>query len=710
MAGGLARAALALVLTLFWALATPALAQNQLSGSPEEPASSSSSSSEFDPPPDLGKGNNDGVGATGTAETEARPGTDSGAQSVPTFGGFDTSGRGERVVSFDSDVTIGTDGALTVRETIVVNVQGNVFKRGILRDFPTDYRDRMGNRTRVRFDVQTVTRDGKDEPYARESLSNGVRLRVGDADVYLEHGLHTYVITYQTNRQIGFFEGFDELYWNVTGNGWDMAIDKATATIHLPPGASVVQSAYYPGPQGAAEKNARETRTGGGTIRYETTRPLSNYEGLTVAVAFTKGIVQPPSSAEEAENFLMDNAATGAALIGLIGLALYFGYAWWKFGRDPQRGAIIPLFEPPKNFAPATTRFVQRMGYDRKAFAAALVDMAVKGYLKISEESGTYTLTRTGKSEDETGLAKGEKALAQKLFAGGSSIALKNSNHTTVQSAIGALQTKLRTEDEGVYFKTNRGWFWGGIAILALSAILTALLSDASAEMLPLLLPIGAFSVALAFLSHRAYVAWLGISGPGFRIFNIIGALFSTFFAVVLLLVVAIGLFSFPDDLLPKAAMVALVIQGILAFVFYRLLKAPTVAGQKIRDQIEGFKMFLGTAEQHRLEMLHPPHVTPEVFEKYLPYAIALDVENEWSKKFEAEAAAAGMDTSRTYSPGWYSGSSFSRLGTTGFVSAVGTAVASAAASAAVAPGSRSGSGGGGFSGGGGGGGGGGGW
>jgi hypothetical protein len=677
--------------------ASVALAQNRLSGSPpaDEPS--------FGDAP----GKSESRDSTGSATTSAE------TPSIPSFGDFNPGAAegGERVTGFDSDITVGTDGTLTVRETITVNVQGNRFKHGIFRDFPTDYRDRLGNRTRVRFDVDSVTRDGRDEPYTTESLSNGRRVRIGSADVFLDSGLHTYVLTYRTNRQIGFFEAFDELYWNVNGLGWEFTIDKVSATLHLPLGARVIQTSYYTGREGETGKAAREERIDDRTIRFVTTSPLGNYEGLTIAVAFTKGIVAPPSSAEEAQSFLMDNASTGAALIGLIALALYFGYAWWKFGKDPDRGTIVPLFEPPKNFSPATTRFVQRMGYDRKAFAAALINMAVKGYLRVSEEGSSYTLTRTGKSEEASQLASGEKALALKLFAGRNEIELKNSNHATVQSAISALQTKLRTEDEGVYFVTNRGWFWGGVAILALSGAAAALLSDASAESLPVLFPIGAVSVGVAFLTHRAWQSWVGVSGPGFRAFSLIGAVFWTIVAAILTLILVGGLFSISDAVFPKMAMIALVIQGILAFVFYRLLKAPTVAGQKIRDQIEGFKMFLGTAEQHRLEVLHPPHVTPEVFEKYLPYAIALDMENQWSKKFEAEAAAAGIDTTRGgYTPGWYSGHSFSRLGTTGFVSAVGTAVASAAASAAVAPGSRSGSGGGGFSGGGGGGGGGGGW
>jgi uncharacterized membrane protein len=154
-----------------------------------------------------------------------------------------------------------------------------------------------------------------------------------------------------------------------------------------------------------------------------------------------------------------------------------------------------------------------------------------------------------------------------------------------------------------------------------------------------------------------------------------------------------------------------LIVGGAAAYVFYHLLKAPTLAGARIRDQVDGFRIFLDTAEKDRLERLNPPAVTPQVFEKFLPYAIALDCENSWSRKFEQEAAAAGMAPQQGgYVPIWYSGSSFGRLGTAGFASALGASMAIAAASASTAPGSSSGSGGGGFSGGGGGGGGGGGW
>ena len=78
----------------------------------------------------------------------------------------------------------------------------------------------------VGFEVIEVQRNGRSEPYALESLSNGTRIRIGDKDVFLiGSGIHVYEITYRTTRQIGFFENYDELYWNVTGNGWTFAID-----------------------------------------------------------------------------------------------------------------------------------------------------------------------------------------------------------------------------------------------------------------------------------------------------------------------------------------------------------------------------------------------------------------------------------------------------------------------------------------------------
>jgi uncharacterized membrane protein len=149
----------------------------------------------------------------------------------------------------------------------------------------------------------------------------------------------------------------------------------------------------------------------------------------------------------------------------------------------------------------------------------------------------------------------------------------------------------------------------------------------------------------------------------------------------------------------------------LVALAFY-VLKAPTVQGRKVMDEIEGFKQYLGVAEEDRLNYLHPPEKTPELFERYLPYAVALEVENAWADRFAgvlAAAAAAGVATAA-----WYAGDRFSDSDWGNFANRVGDSLASTVASASTAPGSSgngsSGSGGGGSSGGGGGGGGGSGW
>jgi uncharacterized membrane-anchored protein len=337
--------------------------------------------------------------------------------------------------------------------------------------------------------------------------------------------------------------------------------------------------------------------------------------------------------------------------------------------------------------------------------------MAVKGYLKIAEHSGVYTLTRTGRNVKETGLQSTEAAIARELFGARDEIDLKNTNHTTVSRAITALREALKREDEGVYFVSNKGWFFSGLAIMVVSGIAAAMLSDDPAPAGFILVWLAAWTAGTAHLLLQVYGAWGSvINGPGSRILNFFGALFTTAFALPFAAGLIFGVF-FLGAILPPLVVGAVAAQGILATVFYRLLKAPTLAGAKIRDQIDGFRMFLVTAEQKRLEILHPPQVTPEVFEKFLPYAIALDAENAWSHIFEAEAAKAATGPADThYTPGWYSGPSLGRLSTASFASGIGAAVATATAAAATAPGSSSGSGGGGSSGGGGGGGGGGGW
>jgi hypothetical protein len=610
----------------------------------------------------------------------------------------------ERITDFSSAIRVAQTGALTITETISVNAEGYAIRHGIFRDFPTVYADKDGRRVHVGFDVLSVALDGQDEPYSVAAIPGGERVRIGDPKAVLPPGPHRFTLTYATDRQIRFFTDYDELYWNVTGNFWAFPIDQAEAVVELPRGAQIAQFAAYTGAAGAVAQNAQGEKISDSAIRFSTTAPLGPQEGLTIAVGFSKGAVLPPSPEELRRDFLRDNAAAITAMAGVLLMLVYFAAVGMEVAGQPPRGTIVPLFAPPRDFSPAAVRFVHRMGYDRKAYAASLVDMAVKGYLKIAQCDDAYTLTRTGRSEAEAGLAHGEAAIAAKLFEDGDAILLKQVNHEAISRSISALKISLASEYERVYFVTNLHWFLGGMAMFALTAFASGVLCD-DPRAGGCIVWIAGACFATAVLLQRTWEAWVGMAGPGSRLANGWRAFVLSGLSVPFALAWMVGLFRLQRSV-PLPVTMALSIGAIAAYAFYHLLKHPTLLGAKIFDEIDGFKLFLVTAEKDRLEALNPPNVTPELFEKFLPYAIALDCETQWSRKFEAEAEAAGLAQGAAgghYTPGWYSGGAFEGFGAAGFAAGLGASMASAAATA-------SGSGGGGASGGGGGGGGGGGW
>src|SRR5207249_1649530 len=283
-------------------------------------------------------------------------------------------GAVERILDFVSDVRVERNGDLVVTETIAVQAEGQEIRRGIYRDFPTTYhRPRDGSQVIVGFQVLAVTRDGNPEDYSLENFNNGVRVRIGSANRLINNCRHEYAIKYITTRQIGFFQDFDELYWNATGNGWNFVIDRAEARITLPEAVPFRQSAFYTGPQGATGRDASVVEQRPGRIVFRTTRPLSPHNGLTVAAAWDKGVVTPPSAAEEARWWLADNLAVPVAVAGLALLLSFYYFAWLRVGRDPPRGTIIPLFGPPTGMSAAATRYVLNLGFDQRCFTAAIV-------------------------------------------------------------------------------------------------------------------------------------------------------------------------------------------------------------------------------------------------------------------------------------------------------------------------------------------------
>lgn len=614
----------------------------------------------------------------------------------------------ERITDFVSAATVNADASLTVHETITVVAEGVEIRRGIFRDFPTTYMDAHGQRVTVGFEVQGITRDGQAEPYVLEPIGNGTRIRIGNKDVFLNYGPHTYGITYRTTRQIGFFAKYDELYWNVTGNAWDLPIEHARAEIRLPQGADILQHKEYTGYQGQGGDDARVISASGNFFEAETTRALAPKEGFTVAVGWQKGILAPPSETQQWRWWIFDNAGLFALALGLITSAAYFLFAWARVGRDPARGTVIPLFTPPQGLSPAAMRYVMRYGADNKGFAAALVGLAVKGRLKIADDDSSYAITKLSAATSAPALTASEKALYDSLPQG--TTALRQVNHTRVQAAKSTLETALKGEYDGTVFLRNLGWFAGGLAISIACLIAGGLLLPAD-EGVPGLFAIIWMGVWWSAIIGFGWATLKGLMG-GRGMWQKISSLGRLLFLVPFIgagVIAPVMMFSQGGSspvlymLLATAALL-----GVLNVVFYHLLRAPTESGRKLMDQIEGFRLYLSTAEEERLNMLNPPEKTPELFERYLPYALALDCENEWNAKFAAVLAAAAA--AGAAGPIWYSGRNWNYGNTGGFTDSLGRSLAASTAAASSAPGRVSGSGGGGYSGGGGGGGGGGGW
>jgi uncharacterized membrane protein YgcG len=300
-------------------------------------------------------------------------------------------------------------------------------------------------------------------------------------------------------------------------------------------------------------------------------------------------------------------------------------------------------------------RYLMRMDYDDECFGAAVLNLAVKGYLRIEQDAGvlgfgqTFTLIREPKPSGQA-LSADEQALYGGLFAAGDRLVLKQEHYRVVGAARRAHYHSLKSQYSTGFFHINGGWHFLGIVISVLVLVMAIMLPGASEN----------------------WPAW-HLSTP-----------------------------------LGRATM-AMALAGILLNgLFGWLLKAPTPKGQAAMDHIRGFKMYLSVAEGEELKRVTapPPPLTPQLFESCLPAALALDVEQKWAERF-ADALAIQAPN---YQPAWYSGPGFNARNLGGFSSSLGSSLKSAISSSSTAPGSKSGSGGGGRSGGGGGGGGGGGW
>ena len=550
----------------------------------------------------------------------------------------------ERITNYDVTIDVQQDADFIVTESISVISEGRKIRRGIFRDLPRFKLDE-GAKIPYQYKILSITRNGKREPFSRQSDGNAKQIRIGDPDYFLRRGKHDYVITYEVKNEVRYFDDFDEVYWNAIGTYWDFPIDKGKARIRFPQSIAPLEINCYTGRYGSSESKCQMSRDGQ-TFKVEALQPLKRREGMAVSIKFNKGIIDPPSQADKNMLWWFKHGALALLALSFVGLFFYYYRMWDKVGRDPQKDPVFARYEPPQGYSPAAVHHVMYKGFrGNKALIATLLYLAVNKHIRMDSSKSETTLNLLGRGADKSSLSYEQSALINTLFERNTEMHLGKKSNMTFTNAYMDFRRRVGKKYGKDYFRWN-----GGFTILGIILSVVAIIA--------------------------AFTQFYGNN--------------SDYFFIVL---------------------AALIAMNIL-FIF--LMPAPTKKGQKIRSEIEGFKLYLEMAEKQQLNARkdvlsgQEPPMTKERYETFLPYAIALDVEKPWSKYFEKVLP----EEAKEYSPSWghVSGPNIGSIG--GINRSLESNLNSGVSRAMPQSSSSSGgsSGGGGFSGGGGGGGGGGGW
>ncbi|MBI4572795.1 MAG: DUF2207 domain-containing protein, partial [candidate division NC10 bacterium] len=540
--------------------------------------------------------------------------------------------RSLTIESFEAGIVVNTDGTIGITEIIRPRFVGSW--NGIYRTIPIEYRTPQGLNYTLFLDILTVTDDaGRPLKYeqSRERHYRKVKIWVPGAT----NATRTVVLRYLVHNGLKFFAEHDELYWNVTGDEWQAPIHAASARIELPPQVTGLRAVAFTGVYGSREQAAR-VELGMSDVTLRMLRRLNFREGLTVAVGWDPGVVHRPGLLARAVLVLRSNWAFCIPL----GVFVVMFWLWTIRGRDPRRRPIAPQYEPPEGLTPAELGTLVDNSPDMRDITATLVDLAVRGFLQIQEHEekkllGLRTtreyLFSTRKSVDAwEDLRPHERALLESLFAGGARDSVESSE---LENTFFARLPRIRDRIFGRLLERRY------------------------------------YSQRPDKVKH-VYV-FAGVS-VGFLV--VVGGVF---------LSVSLGQS-------PLSAIAAGVLSAAIAVGFGWFMPARTLRGARVLEGVLGFEEFLTRVEGDRLRRMTK---TPELFEKYLPYAMALGVEKNWAKAFEGIYREP---------PDWYRGGDFQTFNARSFASDLGHM--SSRTSEAMASSPRS-SGGSGFSGGGGGGG-----
>ena len=491
-----------------------------------------------------------------------------------------------KIQKFSAEIFVQSDAAVDVTETIEANFIGAW--HGLYRTIPVEYVTPQGFNYTLFVKLHGAA-DAAGQPLKVETSRDRHYLKwkiyVDDAN----DAVRTIVLHYRVSNGLKFFEDHDELYWNVTGDEWDVPVENASAQILLPTGVTGIRALDFTGAYGSRAQNA-EVVTSANRVDVTMQRPLAFHEGLTVVVGWDKGFVQEPGRSELVQQFLVSNWP----LFFPIPVFFIMFWLWYTHGRDPRVGPIAVQYQPPEGMTPAEAGALVDDAANMRDITATIVDLAVRGFLTIEEQdkphmmglysNKEYVFHRKKDPNQWQGLKSHELLLLAGMF----------DNGMTSQVELSQLQNRFYKNLPPI----REGIFEG--------------------------------LIERGYFQHRpdmvrsAYIAGAFVVG-------------------VLLLVLGVKL-SETSGMVVTPFLIAAIVSGGIIAGFGWFMPTRTPAGARALAGVLGFEDFLTHVEADRMDRINQ---SPETFEKFLPFAMALGVEKKWVGAFQNIYAQP---------PAWYQG------------------------------------------------------
>ena len=555
----------------------------------------------------------------------------------------------EEILFFHADIQVLPDGTLDVTETVRYAIGAGVETRGIDRDLSMNVDTESGRPARVTFTIVSVSRNGQPEPYRIVRQSGLARISVGPAEGDLPApSEQLYEIRYRTGGRVQAFDGQDVLNWSVTGMDWHVPIRTASVTVTLPEGVSLSRQTAERGRPDGQVTSLDLNEAAGGSLQASADQALEPGEHFAISLAWQTVAAEsaPPQTRQQEPRKSFELPQSWPTLFAptLMGTLVLFT-CWLAVGRDPKPGTIYPEFQPPGGIGPAEARYMLERGYDDRCLAAAVANMAAKGALRIKEQSSRslvrqkdFVLEPLGAEGKQLTLV--ERATFRALFPTDTDLTLTSdpANGTRVDHARSAAASWLSAQQYGKSFVFNSKYALFGIGV---AVVIAFLLFDTTQPDSPLAGSLERWFfplVLIPVIAAQCYGLLMLLRYPPRGANEILSLLVSC-------LPTSWGLYYYVSSIIEdaqksSASDVHLTALGsgslfaIIAVFFFIVMSAPTKSARKLLDRLEGFALYLRTAEEARLKFFGHPENTPKRLERLRPYIIALGRPDAWTTEF----------------------------------------------------------------------------